>query len=52
MSRISISEAAQLLGVSIRTLYRWEEKGKIQPLRTEGGHRRYEVADLLGVKNN
>ena len=52
MSRISISEAAQLLGVSIRTLYRWEEKGKIQPLRTEGGHRRYEVADLLGVKND
>lgn len=52
MSRISISEASELLGVSIRTLYRWEEKGKIQPFRTEGGHRRYEVADLLGVKSD
>ena len=52
MSRISLSEAAELLGVSIRTLQRWELKGKIKAFRTEGGHRRYEVGDLLGVKND
>jgi excisionase family DNA binding protein len=52
MSRISISEASKLLGVSIRTLQRWEVKGKIKAFRTEGGHRRYEVGDLLGVKND
>ncbi|HCF29419.1 MAG TPA: IS607 family transposase, partial [Cyanobacteria bacterium UBA11049] len=48
---IQIGEAAKLRGVSIDTLRRWEKSGKIQALRTEGGHRRYRVADLLKVDN-
>lgn len=47
MPKISINEAARLLGVSADTLRRWEEEGKISPERTEGGHRRYDVATLL-----
>lgn len=48
---IQIGEAAKLRGVSIDTLRRWEKSGKIQAIRTEGGHRRYRVAELLKVDN-
>lgn len=34
------------LGVSVSTLRRWETEGRAPPsIRTEGGHRRYEVKD-------
>lgn len=48
---LQIGDAARLRGVSIDTLRRWEKSGKIQAIRTEGGHRRYRVADLLKVDN-
>jgi putative resolvase len=50
MSKLSISEAAKLKGVSVSTLRRWETEGKIVPERTENGHRRYDLATLLGIK--
>lgn len=49
---LQIGDAAKLKGVSIDTLRRWEKAGKIQAVRTEGGHRRYRVADLLKVDNS
>lgn len=33
MPKISINEAAKLLGVSADTLRRWEKEGKIEPER-------------------
>ncbi|MGI2909609.1 IS607 family transposase [Tolypothrix sp. VBCCA 56010] len=50
MSKLTVSEAAKLKGVSTKTLYRWEAEGKLHPERTEGGHRRYELSELLGIK--
>ncbi|MCW6049428.1 IS607 family transposase [Microcoleus sp. A2-C5] len=50
MSKVSISEAAKLKGVSVSTLRRWEAEGKLVPERTESGHRRYDIAKLIGVK--
>ena len=50
MSKISISEAAKLKGVSVSTLRRWEADGKLVPERTQSGHRRYDMAKLIGVK--
>jgi putative resolvase len=47
---VSIQEAAKLLGVTPKTLRTWEQEGKIKSIRTEGGHRRYIIADLLGTK--
>lgn len=47
---ISINEASKLLGVTTKTLRLWEKEGKIKSHRTEGGHRRYEITDLLGSK--
>jgi excisionase family DNA binding protein len=43
---LSIGEAAKALGVSITTLRRWEESGRIDVEHTVGGHRRY---DLLKI---
>jgi excisionase family DNA binding protein len=50
MPKLSISEAAYLLGVSTDTLRRWEEEKKLIPERTEGGHRRYDLTTILKDK--
>jgi putative resolvase len=47
--RVSISQAAKELGVTAKTLRRWEEQGKIEVERTAGGHRRYDLAKLQGL---
>jgi len=44
---ITIREASDLLGVSIKTLRRWEQQGKIASIRTVGGHRRFRRGDIL-----
>jgi excisionase family DNA binding protein len=43
---VSISEAAEALGVSVPTLRRWEASGKLVAEHTAGGHRRYDLAKL------
>jgi putative resolvase len=48
--KISIGQAAKELGVSIPTLRRWEAEGEIQAERTPKGHRRYDLAQLRGLK--
>ena len=48
-----IGEAANLLGVRVETLRRWEREGKIESSRTAGGQRRVsasEVARLLAER--
>jgi putative resolvase len=47
--KTSIGRAAQELGVSRDTLRRWEKSGKITVERTPKGHRRYNLALLMGV---
>jgi predicted site-specific integrase-resolvase len=47
--KISIGKAAQELGVTRKTLRRWEKAGKIVSERTQKGHRRYNLTKLLGV---
>jgi len=49
---ISIATSAKLKGVSISTLRRWKSEGKIKPVRTLNGHRRYSIKDLLSIKSN
>ncbi|MHA1337882.1 MAG: MerR family DNA-binding transcriptional regulator [Promethearchaeota archaeon] len=39
---LSISKAAEVLGVCTKTLRRWDQRGLLKPdFRTKGGHRRY-----------
>ena len=44
---VDIAKAAEALGVSTITLRRWERSGKLVPERTCGGHRRYDLNQLL-----
>jgi excisionase family DNA binding protein len=44
---LTIREAAELLGISIDTLRRWDESGKLPAIRAgEGSHRHYNKNDL------
>lgn len=44
---LNISQAAEILGVSIDTLRRWDESGKLAAIRKQGGtHRYYRETDL------
>jgi len=50
---IKVGKAAEILGVSIQTLRRWETLGKISSEgRDVGGTRYYDVDKLLGLKNS
>ena len=49
-----IGEAAEMLGVRVETLRRWEREGKVTTKRTSGGQRLVparEVARLLGERH-
>lgn len=39
-------EVAKLFGVDPKTVTRWAAAGKLTPLRTLGGHRRYRRAEV------
>jgi len=40
-------KACEILGVSTQTLYNWDKSGKIETIRTAGGHRKYNVEKYL-----
>jgi len=42
----TIGEAADILGVSISTLRRWDKAGRLIPEKTASGHRRYDISKL------
>lgn len=48
---LNTKQAAMLLGVSSKTIYRMEEKGLIQSIRTPGGQRRFNREDLENYLN-
>lgn len=43
---VGIREASRLLNVGVSTLRYWESVGKMESLRTKGGHRRYRLNDI------
>jgi putative resolvase len=43
---VSIGKAAEMLGVSVSTLRRWDEGGRLVAERTPGGRRRYLMSDV------
>jgi putative resolvase len=49
----TLKEAKKLLGVTTRTIQRWDKQGKIKVVRTVGGRRRIpesEIKRILGLK--
>lgn len=47
--RIPIGRAAEMVGVSIDTLRRWDKSGKVMSRRSPGGHRYFLLSDLEEV---
>ena len=47
---MSGKNASKILGVHQRTLYQWEEKGKIETIRTPGNKRLYNVNKYLALQ--
>lgn len=53
MKLYTTKQAAEFLNVAVSTIIRWDNEGKIHPLRTPGGHRRFteeELQRVLGVQ--
>lgn len=44
-------EVAELFNVNPRTVSRWAEDGKVDCIRTLGGHRRYRASDIRKLLN-
>ncbi len=47
---LTIQQAADMLGVSTKTLRRWEARGVLVPERTVGNQRRYTLSELQAFK--
>ncbi|MCC7078643.1 MAG: helix-turn-helix domain-containing protein [Acidimicrobiia bacterium] len=43
---MTVSEVADLFGVSGKTVSRWAREGRISSVRTLGGHRRFRENDI------
>ncbi len=49
---LTINEVAELLGVHVETLRRWDNAGKLKAVRMgKYGHRRYRKADIQKLLN-
>lgn len=48
--RFSMTQASQLLNVSLDTIRRWEKKGLVKAYRTENGHRTFYLEELKRLK--
>jgi excisionase family DNA binding protein len=48
---LTLAAACDALGVSASTLRRWVESGRINALRTPGGHRRFPASEIRRLSN-
>ena len=52
MALVKIGKAAELLGVEVATLRKWEASGELVPDRkSAGGTRYYDVGKIMGLGN-
>ena len=51
-SIITTQRAAEILGVSVSSIYRMEKNGLLHPIRTPGGQRRFDLEELENYKRN
>jgi DNA-binding transcriptional MerR regulator len=50
--RMTVTDVAEIIGISAKTIMRWEKMGKIRkPKRDWRGWRVYDEADLLQIRN-
>lgn len=46
------AEVAGLFGVDPRTVTRWATSGRLTPVRTPGGHRRYRRSEVMALRDS
>ncbi len=46
------AEVAKLFRVDPKTVTRWAKAGKLTPIRTLGGHRRYRASEVNALLNS
>ena len=51
MALVKIGKAAEMLGVEVQTLRKWEESGELPDRRSKGGTRHYDVGKIMGLGN-
>jgi|SRR5215471_16302772 len=52
MALVKIGKAAEMLGVEVATLRKWEASGELMPDRkSAGGTRYYDVGKIMGLGN-
>jgi excisionase family DNA binding protein len=44
--RLRVGQAAEMLGVSVETLRRWESEGRLRMERSEGGQRLVDIVEV------
>ena len=49
--RLRVGQAAEMLGVSVETLRRWETEGRLRMARSEGGQRLVDIEDVARLRN-
>jgi excisionase family DNA binding protein len=48
-SLLAPAEVARLFGVGPKTVTRWAKAGKLNAIRTLGGHRRYRASEVRAI---
>lgn len=51
MAEVRIGEAAEMLGVSVETLRRWERDGRLKTARTAGGQRMVPLGEVTRLRD-
>ena len=49
--RLRVGKAAEMLGVSVETLRRWESEGRLRMARSGGGQRLVEIEDVARLRD-
>lgn len=44
--KLTVGQVAALFGVTVPTVRRWADEGKLHPTRTLGGDRRFDAAEI------
>lgn len=50
-AEVRIGDAAEMLGVSVETLRRWERRGRLTTTRSSGGQRLVKLADVTRIRD-
>jgi len=50
-ARLRVGQAAEMLGVSVETLRRWESEGRLHMVRSDGGQRLVEIEDVARLRD-